>query len=172
MPDPLAYLVTFSCYGTNLPGQPEASVDKRNNRYGEEYAPEAPGLCGYAASRMAGRSFTLDQEGRSHCREAIVGFCNSRNISLVALHVRTTHVHLVAATCLPADRVLNGLKAACSRKLNRVSGAARRHWTRGGSKRWLWRPDQLVAAVDYVLRQQGEPMETYFDGEALCVLMR
>ena len=32
--------------------------------------------------------------------------------------------------------------------------------------------DQLVAAVDYVLRQQGEPMETYFDEEALCVLMR
>ena len=37
----------------------------------------------------------------------------------------------------------------------------RKRWSRQGSKRYLWLPRDLDAAVHYVVYEQGKPMEVY-----------
>ena len=58
---------------------------------------------------------------------------------------------------------MDDYKAYCTRRLKEAGfEPQRRHrWTEGGSKRYLWKPDQLEAAVCYVLDEQGERMAVY-----------
>jgi hypothetical protein len=63
---------------------------------------------------------------------------------------------LVAPEC-----VVGKLKSYSSRKLNQRFGHRSKQWARHGSTRWLWSPLEVDAAIDYVLRRQGRPMELY-----------
>jgi hypothetical protein len=42
-----------------------------------------------------------------------------------------------------------------------VDPRGRKRWTRHGSTRYLWTPDQVEAAIRYVLGQQGDVMEVF-----------
>ena len=89
--------------------------------------------------------------------------CEELNWDLISFHVRTKHVHLVLAAAWDPELILIDLKRRASRELN-LAGYDRgrsRRWTRGGSKRYLWTPDSVASAVEYVLNHQGEPMEIY-----------
>jgi len=59
------------------------------------------------------------------------------------------------------ERVMAYLKHYASWALNRQDGERRRRWTSHGSTRWLWEPDNVDRAIDYVLNQQGAPMAMY-----------
>ena len=58
---------------------------------------------------------------------------------------------------------MNALKSYSSRALNRkgFDERDRRRWTRHGSTRYLWRPQEVRQAIDYVVRGQGESMAVY-----------
>ena len=58
---------------------------------------------------------------------------------------------------------MNDLKAYASRKLNETGHdrPGRKRWTRHGSTKYKWNVRELEAAVEYVVRGQGEPMEVY-----------
>jgi hypothetical protein len=62
-------------------------------------------------------------------------------------------------------------KAYCTRRLREAGlDPDRRHyWTEGGSKRFLWKADQLQAAIAYVIAEQGEPMEVFLAADALLI---
>jgi hypothetical protein len=66
----------------------------------------------------------------------------------------------VAAQQGPED-VLSKLKAYASRALNRRFGRRLKRWARHGSTQRLWSPLEVDLAMDYLLRQQGKPMEVY-----------
>ena len=53
------------------------------------------------------------------------------------------------------------VKHYASRTLNRQSGERRRRWTSHGSTRWLWEPENVDRAINYVLYQQGTPMAVH-----------
>jgi hypothetical protein len=36
-----------------------------------------------------------------------------------------------------------------------------KRWTRHGSTRYLWKPEQVSAAVQYVVQKQGEAMHVF-----------
>lgn len=80
---------------------------------------------------------------------------------LHAAHVRQDHVHVVLAGEGPPERMLGKLKAYGSRALNRAFGLRKRRWSRHGSTRWLWAPQQVDDAVHYVVNEQGEPGGSY-----------
>ena len=67
------------------------------------------------------------------------------------------------------ERVLKDAKAYASRALNRagLDGADQRRWTRHGSTRYLWKPEQVGAAIHYVTREQGKPMTVLEKSEGL-----
>jgi REP element-mobilizing transposase RayT len=77
-----------------------------------------------------------------------------RGWSLLAAHVRSNHVHTVVEAEVPPERVMGDFKAYASRRLNRMSLDApnRKRWARHGSTRWLWQPQHVSAAMQYVVR--------------------
>lgn len=70
-------------------------------------------------------------------------------------------MHAVVATEDSPSAALNALKANATREL-KASGLTReRFWTRGGSMRSLACWDKVVAAVDYVVSRQGDPLAVW-----------
>jgi REP element-mobilizing transposase RayT len=94
---------------------------------------------------------------------AIQKVCVHRGWSLLAAHVRTNHVHTVVDAEVPPERIMNDFKAYASRSLNqmKIDEPGRKRWARHGSTRWLWKPLQVTAAIEYVVREQGEPMSAF-----------
>jgi REP element-mobilizing transposase RayT len=160
----LAYFITFSTYGTWLHGTAKGngSVDRRHNIYGTPFIPPDEGREDLATNRMAGPPYVLEETARTIVRDAIVAYCEEKKWTLLALHVRTNHVHaVVSAECDPG-RLVSDLKARASRELNRsgTDGNANR-WTRHGSTRHLFDEASVAAAVVYTLDEQGPPMAVY-----------
>jgi hypothetical protein len=75
----------------------------------------------------------------------------------LAVHVRTTHVHVVIAADASPERIMHDLKSYASRALNRIQ----QNWARHGSTRYLYSRETITNAVRYALEKQGEPMSTF-----------
>jgi hypothetical protein len=97
---------------------------------------------------------------------SIAVHCQIRGWHLHAVHARTKHVHVVVtAPGRNPEDVMDQFKVWCTRKLKereRLLGAAgncvrRNWWTQRGSKRWINNNDDLCAANQYVVEEQGEP---------------
>jgi len=158
---PLAYLLTFTCYGTHLHGSPGGSVDPQHNVFGTPLLPESSRRERANRRRLAKPPYYLDESKRKLVLKAIRLVCQEKEWDLIALHVRRTHVHSVVGGETSPKRIRAAMKYRASRLLSAVEVEPRRRWTDGGSGRYLWTPEAVAGAVDYVLLQQGKPMETY-----------
>ena len=160
---PLAYLITWTCYGTWLHGEAKGSVDQRHNRFGEAYLPADPSRNTAERRSMDQPCYHLDEARRKIVLETIIDQACYRGWTLLAVHVRSTHVHVVLQAELPPERVMNILKSYASRASNQMGldDSDRKRWTRHGSTRYLWRDDDVIHAIEYVVHQQGEPLEVF-----------
>ena len=139
MDEPLAYFLTWTTYGTWLPGDERGWVAKP----GQFRAPDAE-LQESARQRMTEPTLTLDADERRIVEDTIADHCRIRGWHLHALCARTQHVHVVvtAPERKPED-VMDQFKAWCSRKLkeharSRQSAEEKirqNWWTQRGSKR-------------------------------------
>jgi hypothetical protein len=61
---------------------------------------------------------------------------------------------------------MNDRKSYASRCLNqmRLDEPTRKRWARHGSTRWLWEPENVSAAIRYVVDEQGERMAVFQAG--------
>jgi REP element-mobilizing transposase RayT len=156
---PLAYLITFRTYGTWLHGDERGSI--RRNRKGEKetkFIPINIPLKEKMRDAMLAPAVLLDASQRLVVEAAIKEVCNLRTYGLHAANVRTNHVHaVIAAQCKP-DRLADALKAYATRRLRErgLIGPGVQVWARGRSRRYLWKPRHVAAAVDYVLYGQGD----------------
>jgi REP element-mobilizing transposase RayT len=92
--------------------------------------------------------------------QAFIQAAEHREWILYAVHIRTTHIHLVIKSKEEPGKTLAYIKARASSSLKKTN--ARKHfWTYHGSTRYLWNEHSLSAAVDYVLNGQGQPMTRY-----------
>jgi REP element-mobilizing transposase RayT len=160
----LAYFITFSTYGTWLHGTSKGngSVDRHHNAYGTPFLAPDDKLEKYAARRMADPPYTLSETARTVVRDAIVGLCAEKDWTLLALHVRTNHVHSVICAERDPRRLMSDLKSRASRDLNRAgTDSSAKRWTRHGSTRHLFDEASVAAAVAYTLDEQGSPMAVH-----------
>lgn len=150
------YLITFSCYGHRLPGQPNL-VEAPQNHFGERLPETRPSLAHDNRFRHKQAPFTLDCVDRDAVLRAIVNVCRYKNWGLLAAHVRTTHVHVIVAAEVAPELAMNAFKAYATRAMNQVRPGTRdrMRWTRHGSTRYLWTRDSVEDAVRYVLEKQG-----------------
>jgi REP element-mobilizing transposase RayT len=158
---PLAYFITFHTYGTWLHGHEGGSVDDDHRVVGAPFAPKDPGREVRELRRMKCPPVELDPYRRFVVDATIREVCTHRRWKLRALHVRSTHVHVVVAADKPPERVLNDFKAYSTRRM-REAGVLPpdvEPWSHHGSTRYLNTPESLVRATDYVLNDQGEPLE-------------
>ena len=159
-PIPLAYFITFSCYGTRLHGDQPESVDRRHNVPRSPFLPEAPSVVSIEEGQMQQMRYVMDHARRPIVLRSLREVCSHRGWTLLAAHVRSTHVHVVVTSQMSPEKVMNALKSYGSRALNqaRLDPPCRRRWAHHGSTRYLWKPNQVAAAIEYVVWGQGKPM--------------
>lgn len=108
-------------------------------------------------------SHRLDRNRREAVLTGIRERCTDRQWRLLAVHVRTNHVHIVVEGDARPERIMNDLKSYASRCLNGLGldQPDRKRWTRHGSTRWLLKPESVSAAIRYVVDEQGEQMAVF-----------
>ena len=161
------WLLTWTTYGSWLPGDARGSVTAvrdrsgpriRHNVPGTEFDGPMPGLERSARQRMKGDPIRLVREQADALLSQFQETGGIRGWTLWAAAIMANHVHVVLGVCGDPDSevLLRDLKAYGSRRLNRcwnkpVSGT---WWARSGSKRRLKTESSLLAAVRYVLDQE------------------
>jgi REP element-mobilizing transposase RayT len=155
MGEALAYLLTWTTYGTWLPGDARGWVD-RQRRHGEVVEPPDESREARARERMTQSAVILDATARLTVGKAIRATCVYRGWTVHALEVRSNHVHtVVTAGGVAPGEVMRVLKSYASRALTALQslGPRKHWWTRDGSKRYVNTEESLHAAVKYVQSQ-------------------
>lgn len=156
----MTHLLTFSCYGVRLPGDPRGSVDRtRANHRGGPIPPNMP-LRDYAKSKQIDPPATLSPTEANLVLSALQEVCAHRGWCLRAVHVRTTHVHLVLDAATAPNIVMATIKAWATRRL-REKGTQGARWSRGGNAARLPTETAIQNAIRYVSSQQGPPIALY-----------
>ncbi len=103
-------------------------------------------------------SFILDRKQRTVVDESIRKSCDVRGFRLLALNVRSNHVHVVVAAQEKPEKILTRFKRFSTRALRGkgLVGNNRKIWSRGGSRRYLWKRRYVDLAIDYVVYGQGK----------------
>ena len=109
---PLAYLITFRCYGTWLHGDDCGSMDRRNNIYETLKIPTNLALELSDKAQRKHSDDALDGQQRLVVEAAIRRVCEYRRYLLRAINVRTNHVHTVVSAMLKPEPILNAFKTA------------------------------------------------------------
>jgi hypothetical protein len=150
MTDPLAYHITWTTYGSWLPGDARGWV----KRGGGLREPDADLELSVEAG-MQGEPVRLDSGQREIVARTVREYCRIRDWVLHALNPRTKHVHVVVSARVQPERVLDQLKAWCSRKLNEATvNPPTKWWTYHGSTKYIWDEKYPREAIDYVLERQ------------------
>ena len=159
----MTYLITFACYGCHLHGSESGSVDRDHNAPGTPILEADSARTSSEWERMDQAPYLLDQVRRGAVLEAIQEVCVHRGWSLLAVHVRSNHVHTVVEAEAPPERVMGDFKAYASRRLNwmGLDEPNRKRWAHHGSTRWLWKPQHVSAAMQYVVAEQGKAMSVF-----------
>jgi len=108
-------------------------------------------------------SYGMDRGRREVVLAALLERCSDQRWRLLAAHVRANHVHVVIEAEVRPERIMNDLKSYASRCLNQqgLDDATRKRWARHGSTKWLWKPENVSAAIRYVVDEQGPPMAVF-----------
>lgn len=159
----MVFLITFVCYGRHLHGNEFGSVDRGHNVRGSPLLEADSGRAEAEQERMDQPAYSLDQVRRAAVLEAIQEVCTHRDWALLAAHVRSSHVHTVVAAEVSPERVMSTFKAYASRRLNRMGldEPNRKRWARHGSTRWLQESENISAAIQHVVAEQGDAMSVF-----------
>jgi hypothetical protein len=86
--------------------------------------------------------YSMDRKCRDAVAASVLDHCSHRDWSVLASHVRSSHVHIVIESEARPVRIMNDLPLAS---------------VGHGSARWLSKAENVSAAVRYVVDEQGEP---------------
>jgi REP element-mobilizing transposase RayT len=154
------YLLTFTTYGTRLHGDNRGTVDRSHSRPGQPLAGRDPDRAMKEFLLMRFAPMVLDAARRAIVTATVREVCRHRDWSLLALNVRTNHIHAVVAGLASPEKMMNDLKAYSTRRLVEAHECEPGHrvWTRHGSLRQLSTPRAVEAACRYVCEGQGEDL--------------
>jgi REP element-mobilizing transposase RayT len=157
MPEPLAFFITWTCYGTWLAGDIRGSVDREHNAFGTPFLPISQSRVNALRAQLKHPPVHLPPPARAVVHDTIMAHCRHRRWELPALNVRSNHVHVVVGYHgKTPEAMLGELESWCTRRLREagLSERARPLWTEHGSTRYLWDMEDIAGAVDYVVEGQ------------------
>ena len=160
---PLAYFITFRSRATWLHGDMRGSIDRFHNRYGTPYLPPNCQWHSHNQRQLKAEPLILGTSQRGSIEAAIKDTCEIRSWTLLAVNVRTNHVHTVVSANHDPDLILTAFKANATRQLreDRLWLHPFSPWARKGSKIRLWNEQSVARAVDYVLNGQGDDLPDF-----------
>ncbi len=162
------WLLTWTTYGTWLPGDDRGFVSNVREGDGPEVRHNTPGATPEAKvrglvidsrERMLGPTVYLNAAQAGVVLEQLHETARYRGWELAAVAVMANHLHLVVG--VPGDpepdTLLRDFKSYASRRLNAVVAkpASGTWWTQSGSRRKLPNDTAVQAAVEYVKRQHS-----------------
>jgi len=147
---PLAYHLTWTTYGTWLPGDPRSWV-KKGDPVVQAPNPEREEV---ARSRMVADPVILDKSQQTLVEDTVRKHCHIRGWVLHVVRALTNHVHVVVSANLDPETIRDQLKAWCSRQLSEQAGRRRTWWTEKGWAKWIENEEYLENAIRYVLEGQ------------------
>ena len=161
---PLAYLITFRCYGTWLHGDERGSVDQFNNKFDSPFLPSNEKWLKFVRQKLKHEPVEMNAVMRKTVDSALRETCTLRGWPLLAVNVRTNHVHLVIKIGQTKSRAaLSALKANATGKLRECSLWRVKHspWAEKESRRFLWNEKSIEAAIEYVIDGQEKPLPDF-----------
>ena len=158
MSDPIAYFITFRTYGTWLHGDARGSTDGDHNMYGTPQLHPHAGRERSAHLRLAQPSVTLSHSARNAVAMVVQQVCDHHDWILHASNVRSNHVHVVVSAPRSPEHVMLAFKSWGTRRLRQLGLAQKdtKVWSRHGSTKYIWKPNQLAEACRYVMEAQGD----------------
>ncbi|MFA6044456.1 MAG: transposase [Phycisphaerales bacterium] len=154
----LAFFLTWHSYGTWLHGDARGTMDDVHNRAGTPRLPPDRKRLEHAEFLMAQPAFILSPEMRTTVDSAIRLHAEKREWRVLALNVRSNHVHVCVAKTghYTPELVMQQFKAWATRGLIAAGHATRdrKAWTRHGSTRYINDEESLGVAIDYVKNRQ------------------
>jgi REP element-mobilizing transposase RayT len=156
---PLAYLITFTCYGSTLHGQ-NAADHPHAPHFNVHFLPHQVTRSRASQLKLTEPAYFLDELRRFVVLNAIEEACDFYGWTLYAAHVRTYHVHSVIHALETPDKLMNLLKMNTSRRLkeSNLDGMRLNRWTQHGRTKPLWQPIHVQDAIRFVVEEQGMPM--------------
>ncbi|MEQ1764636.1 MAG: transposase [Pyrinomonadaceae bacterium] len=106
----------------------------------------------------------MNREQRRAVYHAIREVCRFRDFTILALNVRTNHVHVVVSAESKPEKIIEAFKSYATRRLRSedLVSVDAKVWSRHGSTRYLWKDRSVNAAIEYVLHGQGEDVPEVF----------
>ena len=156
--DVLAYFITWTCYGTHLPGDERGWTKWQQGN--QIFQPQLEQWC---RSQMSDTAVMLDVSDREIVEQVIHDHCAIRAWKLHAVNCRSNHCHVVVtAPNVDGEQVRDQFKSWATLKLKAYQLAqgdhadvGRQHWwTRKGSVRKLYDQESLEAAIVYTVEAQ------------------
>ncbi|WP_235034003.1 transposase [Roseiconus lacunae] len=149
--DPITVFITWTTYGTWLPGD---SRGWRKQKAGDQ--PPQPLLADWCRDRLKEKPVILNQAQRREVEQVIRRHANIRGWELHAVSVRSNHVHVVATSCAAPKTVRDQLKANATTALRRMPDAISQQkvWTKGGDMEFIDTDEDLEQVVVYVTEAQ------------------
>jgi REP element-mobilizing transposase RayT len=163
--NPFALLITWTCYGTWLPGDERGFVSNQRLAGGGVVKkinfPTVPPLRDDSYSRACAinlqkyETVRLDLSQANLVARSLITASHSRSWRILRASIMANHCHIVVVDC-PDDgpTVRRVLKGITQRDLSRTASKARRWWTAGGSDRYLHGHESIGNAVNYVQGQK------------------
>ena len=176
------WLLTWTTYGSWLPGDFRGFVSEVHDDFGHKVIHNVPGtacdadmpaLRAYAASIMTEETVLLDLPQAQAVAEQLRETATHRGWQLLALAVMANHIHIVVGVRGDPDpeTLLGGFKAWATRRLNDGWGKRAHWWTESGSRRKKAGADGIRAAVMYV-RDQPNALVMWLDPRAVEAIAR
>ncbi|MGL4593293.1 MAG: transposase [Thermoguttaceae bacterium] len=155
MSAPIAFFITFTCYGTWLHGDAKGSVDHNHKIFGQDFAPKNSSRKKYEATTLKHPQVLLTTEQRSVVQKTVIEVCEHRNWKCWELSIQSNHTHLVISGDAKPEKMMADIKAYATRQLRKqfVNLAERTIWTEGGSTRYLWDEASVKRTMEYVRNQ-------------------
>jgi REP element-mobilizing transposase RayT len=158
--DPIAFLFTWSTYGTWLPGDKRGWVEYRKG-----YRLPDPIRELEAKAKMTETACRLNTAERNEIHLQVAETCEQRNWTLHAVNCRSNHIHVVTSASRKPMFIRHHLKSWCTRRLSDFQKSLvtdpelwrENWWADRGSIRWIFDMDSLEAAILYVRDQQDNP---------------
>ncbi len=163
---PFALFITWTTYGTWLPGDPRGYVSNtlmdngrytpKQNRRGSPISRGSPQTLAAAKQAQKHDTVWLRLEQAITVAEALKNAAAQRHWHIIRAAVMAGHVHTLTANC-PDDgpavrRIFKGVSNA---DLCTAAGTPGRWWTRGGSGRYLHSQNSADAVEQYIRNQQS-----------------
>ncbi len=156
-------MITFRTYGTWLAGDDRGSIDKYHNGYGGPRAVASSKRNGIHQGRLKSKPLLLNANARKQVEAAIRDVCAQRGWTIVAISVRTNHIHVVVEASTVSTKMLNDWKSYSPRRLREIGEWHFSHspWLDKGSRRFLWTEEHIERATEYVTNGQGGPLPEF-----------